>query len=246
MASFSFWAEDVGNDYIDFQGSFSGGQADYANHRLVQLEINNKVIFIDSEESSGGNNTFYYTLRNLKEGTRYDWTATLCYYKDGLPEPTSYTDSGYTVTTKEIVPEFDCSLDSFTYHSADFIASFTGGSSDYNNYRYVRMYFDGTYQGDFQSNEYGGSESTFDFTVDNIPSNTMIHWRAVLCYKDAEGIHETEYENSGWFKTPVAPGWEVYIGTGSRWERYEAYIGTGSGWERYTVRIGDGDKWEPS
>lgn len=127
-------------------------------------------------------------------------------------------------------------------YSATFVGVFTGGQSDYSRKRYIRVYLNNVSYGDYESNETGGADSTFNFTVLGLSEDTTYSYRAVLCYVANNVITETAYEQSGTFNT-LPDGYVVMIYNGSTWDRYRPMIFNGSTWEQYKPKIYDGGTW---
>lgn len=244
MASFSFWTSDVGKDYAQFKGSFSGGDGNYGGYRVARLKIDGTTYDIYSSNMGTSSSSFSFKLTGLAQGTLYNWSVTLGYLNGNIPVMTSHSDSGSFTTEREVIAEFSVDYDNVTYNSVDFSAEFTGGDAGYSGYRYIRITLNGKTQ-DFRSRNRGGADSYFDFTITGLPSDTSLYWHAVLCYGGPDQIRETDYSASGLLRTAKAPGYEIYIGNGRVWECYTAHIGNGRAWEAYGPKIGDGQVWQP-
>ena len=242
MASFNLYADEVGTSSVTFSGSFTGGQTDYANYRVVRLKINNTTYEYDSTNKGGGDSYFSFTIYGLSPGKRYSWSATLCYYNGSAVIASSYSKTG-TVTT-EVDTSFSTSVTEIKSTSASFSAEFLNGDAGYGNYRYVKLTINGETEY-FRSTTAGGSDSYFNFTKTGLPANTYLSWTAVLCYIASGKYVETSYSYSGQLKTDKNKGYEIYIGDGYNWRHHIAYIGNGRGWDPYDARIGDGNNWQP-
>lgn len=78
---------------------FSGGASDYSYKKLMYLTVQGMTTYtLWSAETSGGENTFSYTIEGLTPGTAYSWSASLYVRVSGGWGPTDYTDSGSFVT----------------------------------------------------------------------------------------------------------------------------------------------------
>lgn len=98
MATFSVTITPTSPTSAYLSGSFVGGDAAYAKPRSILLTIAGFSFYVISNESSGADNTFDVEIIGLAPGTRYEWTATLCYSVSSGWYPTSYIDDGEFTT----------------------------------------------------------------------------------------------------------------------------------------------------
>lgn len=139
---------------------------------------------------------------------------------------------------------FNCTCISYTYNSASFDGSFTGGSPGYTYYRYI--HFDIKKRGssssisgfpkDYPSEETGGLESDWKFTINGLASQTTYDWWAELYVQTPEGLQPPSsgsYTASGSFTTRAEPGpssFDLYTTPGitdvNFWGRFTSGDGT--------------------
>lgn len=99
MASLSVRIRATGETTAKLTGSFTGGASEYSYQRILELTIDGwGSVDIYSEEDSGGDNTFSYTITGLAAGTTYDWEVVLYYRTTGGWTASDYTDNGSFVT----------------------------------------------------------------------------------------------------------------------------------------------------
>lgn len=79
--------------------TFTGGASDYKYARALAISgIYSYTFYLESEETSGGSNTWSTTLTDLEPGTTYNWDAVLCYWSGSWTEST-YSRSGSFTTS---------------------------------------------------------------------------------------------------------------------------------------------------
>jgi len=86
MATLRVSVEVTGPTTATLTASFSGGSESYQYARALAISgIYNFTFYEESEEKSGGSNTWSVKLIDLEPDTTYDWTVELC----------SWTTSGW-------------------------------------------------------------------------------------------------------------------------------------------------------
>ena len=89
--------------------------------------------------------------------------------------------------------------------SASFSASFQHGDSSYVRHRFVRVFLNGEMINDFDSDEVGGSSSTFSGTITGLTPQTLYYWTIQLGYyggpSDYQDPQLTSYVDQDMFTT---------------------------------------------
>ena len=81
MASFSVSINALDSTTAMLDGNFSGGDPNYIGYRFISLNIDDRILTINSSSNAGGANcSFSYIITGLSPNTEYDWDATLGYY----------------------------------------------------------------------------------------------------------------------------------------------------------------------
>lgn len=84
--------------------------------------------------------------------------------------------------------------------SATFVASFTGGDTSYEDYRFLQLTVNGSTQ-TLQSSELGGGSSSFYTVITGLSPSTTYSWSCVLGYRDLGVIYWSSVGSSGSFTT---------------------------------------------
>ena len=101
MATFSVFVSPDANDgtvaYVS--GTFSGGDSSYSYSKLMYITVDGVGTFsVWSAQTSGGYNTFSYTLTGLTPGVTYSWHASLYVRVTGGWGDSGYADAGSFAT----------------------------------------------------------------------------------------------------------------------------------------------------
>lgn len=94
----------VTTNKAEFEASFTGGDASYAEYRYVKLTVDGDGTYqIRSNSRGGANSTFEETITGLDPGTRYYWEAQLGYVSSGSIVWLDLYDSGSFTTEEETI-----------------------------------------------------------------------------------------------------------------------------------------------
>jgi len=142
-----------------------------------------------------------------------------------------------------------CSVSGTGQTTAYLDGYFTGGDSGYSRYRYLDLYLNGTFKARIESDEAGGSESDFAYSISGLSAGTTYAWSVTMLYVDGQGNYvTTSYTASGTFHTdnppPPPPTTGPHIWNGSEWKKATPYIWDGSAWQPATAYIWNGSNWQ--
>lgn len=85
--------------------SFTGGDSSYQYSRALKISgIHDYDEYAESEETSGGNNTWSVELVDLEPNTRYRWTVDLCSWSGSWTVVSGYTKTGSFTTDADDNP----------------------------------------------------------------------------------------------------------------------------------------------